>query len=285
MRVLRGPAPRPFLKWVGGKGKLVPRLKAMMPKGAHRMRYVEPFLGGGAMFFALHPTDAVVADMNPDLVQTYECVRDSLPELTKVLGRLERLHRHDPEATYYAVRNRFNMGKAGSGVDVVGRAARFIYLNRTCFNGVYRVNKAGHFNVPIGRYTNPLILDDSTLRAARWALKNVALERGSFVDTLSGVGRGDFVYLDPPYEPLSKTANFTSFTKEGFTHVDQTALAKQVAEISKRGAKVMVSNSDTTLVRTLYRGYDIQEIKAARAVNSKATARGDVIELVIRNYT
>lgn len=280
MRILRQP-PRPVLKWVGGKRKLLPKLLPMLPEGVKGMRYVEPFVGGGAMYFALRPKRALLGDLNSDLIGVYGSVGSDLDEVMHHLTRLQRLHCKDPEGTYYQARELFNNER---DLGTVKRASLFLYLNRTCFNGVYRVNKKGDFNVSMGRYTNPTILDEPALRAAHRLLQHAAMECQHFDGTLEDVGKGDFVYLDPPYEPVSKTSNFTAFTKEGFTHQDQVQLFTAFGRLTRRGAKAMMSNSDSALVRRLYAGYDMVEVKAPRAVNSKASARGEVTELVIRNY-
>jgi DNA adenine methylase len=268
----------PFLKWVGGKGKLRHALSTLMPSGVELMRHVEPFVGGGALFFARAPERAMLCDVNPDLIATYEVVRDELSELLAQLSRLARGH---DEQRYYAVRERYNARRPKSRAE---RAAQFIYLNKTCFNGLFRVNRKGEFNVPMGRYTNPNIADAEALRAASGRLRHAVLRCASFECLLSEARPGDFIYMDPPYEPLSRTANFTSYAQDGFSQADQTRLRDVFRELDRRGAKLMLSNSDVPLIRDLYRGYAIEVVLAPRAVNCDAKSRGPVRELVVRNY-
>jgi DNA adenine methylase len=272
------PVATPFLKWVGGKGKLRHALSALMPSGVELMRHVEPFLGGGALFFARGPERALLCDVNSDLIATYEVVRDELPELLAQLSRLARGH---DEERYYSVRERYNARSPKSRAE---RAAQFIYLNKTCFNGLFRVNRKGEFNVPVGRYTNPNIADAEALRAASARLRHAELRCTSFESLLSEARPGDFIYMDPPYEPLSRTANFTSYAQDGFSQTDQTRLRDVFRELDRRGAKLMLSNSDVPLIRDLYRGYVIDVVLAPRAVNCDAKSRGPVRELVVRNY-
>jgi DNA adenine methylase len=268
----------PFLKWVGGKGKLRHALGALLPRGVELMRHVEPFVGGGALFFARAPERALLCDINRDLIDTYRVVRD---EPDALLSQLTRLSRGHGEAGYYAVRERFNARSHRSPVE---RAAQFIYLNKTCFNGLYRVNRKGEFNVPMGRYTNPNIADAATLRAASAALEWAELRCAPFETLLSEVRPGDFVYFDPPYEPLSRTANFTTYAQDGFSQADQTRLRDVYRELDRRGAKLMLSNSDVPFIRDLYRGFHLDVVMAPRAVSCDAKTRGPVAEVVVRNY-
>jgi DNA adenine methylase len=268
----------PFLKWVGGKGKLRHALTALLPSGVALMRHVEPFLGGGALFFARAPERALLCDINQDLIATYEVVRDDVSELLSQLARLSRDHGQE---RYYAVRERYNARKPRSPAE---RAAQFIYLNKTCFNGLFRVNRKGEFNVPMGRYAKPNIADTEVLLAASERLKHVELRCASFECLLSEARPGDFVYMDPPYEPLSRTANFTSYAQDGFSQEDQARLRDVFRELDRRGAKLMLSNSDVPLIRDLYRGYNVEVVLAPRAVNCDAKNRGPVSEVVIRNY-
>jgi len=279
------PAPdaTPFLKWVGGKGKLRHALSALMPAGVELMRHVEPFMGGGAMFFARAPERALLCDINPDLVRTYETVRDHAGELVRELSKLAKQHDKD---SYYAVRDRFNQRPPRLSHKLeVERAAMFIYLNKTCFNGLYRVNRKGEFNVPMGAYKNPGILDADNLFAASARLARADIRCASFETLLSEARPGDFVYMDPPYEPVSRTANFTSYAQDGFSQADQTRLRDVFRELDRRGAKLMLSNSDVPFIRELYRGFRIDTVMAPRAVSCDASTRGPVQEVVVRNYT
>jgi DNA adenine methylase len=276
------PEAGPFLKWVGGKGKLRNALNAMMPAGIELMRHVEPFMGGGAMFFGRAPQRALLCDINPDLVSTYKTVRDHAAELARELSKLAK--QHDKER-YYEVRELFNQRPSRpSQRSDIERAAMFIYLNKTCFNGLYRVNRRGEFNVPMGAYKNPGILDADNLFAASALLARADIRCTSFETLLSEARPGDFVYMDPPYEPLSRTANFTSYAQEGFSQADQTRLRDVFRELDRRGTKLMLSNSDVPFIRDLYRGFQIDTIMAPRAVSCDAATRGPVKEVVVRNY-
>lgn len=278
---LRAPAPRPatpFLKWVGGKGKLRHALANLLPHGVELMRHVEPFVGGGALFFARAPERALLCDINRDLIATYEAVRDDVDGVIRHLRRLSQ--RHD-KTHYYEVRDTYNQRTRRSATE---RAAMFIYLNKTCFNGLYRVNRRGEFNVPMGRYARPTILDEDTLFAASAALAAAELRCASFETLLQEARPGDFIYMDPPYEPVSRTANFTSYAQDGFSQADQTRLRDVFRELDRRGAKLMLSNSDVPFIRDLYRGYQIDTVLAPRAVNCDAKSRGPVQEVVVRNY-
>jgi len=264
--------PRPFLKWAGGKGQL---LEQYGPLFAQRFkRYHEPFVGGGAVFFHLRPARAALSDYNTELIGCFQAVRDD------VCGVIDALRKHVYERDhFYAVR-----ALDPATLPPAERAARTIYLNRSCFNGLYRVNAQGRFNVPFGRYTNPRLVDAPNLGACACALRRVRLDCSSFTGVLERAKRGDFVYLDPPYNPTSKTASFTGYSAGGFGPDKQRELARVYAELDRRGILVMLSNSDTPLVRELYGGLRIVEVRAARAINSKGSRRGAVTELVILNY-
>jgi DNA adenine methylase len=265
-------AARPFIKWAGGKKGLLPELKRRVPP--QYGRYFEPFLGGAALFFALSPSGAALSDANPYLVNAYRVVRDHVEEL---LVSLEA-HRTDKEY-YYRMRD-----VDPEGLSPIDRASWFIYLNKTCYNGLWRVNKAGRFNVPFGRYKNPRIADRKNLEAASAALRSASIDVSDFEDALSSARRGDFVYLDPPYHPVSRTANFTSYTGAGFGEPEQERLAAVFKDLSRRGVYVMLSNSDVPLVRSLYRGYNLDVVQAGRAISCKGEKRGPVNELIITSY-
>ena len=263
-------AGRPFVKWVGGKRQLLPSLIERVPCDVGT--YFEPFIGGGALFFAARPRAAVLADVNARLIRTYKGVRDSVEE---VIGILET---YPYERTFfYQVREKDI--DAGSDAEV---AAWFIYLNKTGFNGLYRVNRANRFNVPFGRYTNPSICDEVTLRACSLALAKTELLVADFEVVAARATRGDFVYFDPPYVPLSVTSSFTSYTSDGFGAADQTRLRDVARRLKERGVRVLLSNSSAPLVRALYAdGFQMTEVSATRFVNSKGSGRGAVIELLI----
>jgi DNA adenine methylase len=265
---------RPFLKWAGGKRRLLAQYRPYFPTGF--ARYHEPFVGSAAVFFDLEPADAILADSNRALVDCYAAVRDHVEALIRRLDRLQA--GHTPHQ-FYRLRQRYN----GARLEAVERAGLFIYLNRTCYNGLYRVNSRGEFNVPAGRYARPRISDPDGLRAASRTLARARLVARRFDKCVDDVQRGDFVYIDPPYQRLS-VGSFTSYTVEGFGEREQRELAAVVARLHAAGCRVMVSNSDTPLVRELYGAYRLIPIRAARPINAAAQGRGLVSELLILNY-
>ena len=268
---------KPFLKWAGGKGSLLPQLAPLFPQDFRQ--YFEPFLGGAAVFFHLKPSGAVLSDLNPRVVDCYVAIRDHVQEVISLLDKLRNTHGKEQ---YYQAREDLN---CKTDLSLVERAALQIYLNKTCFNGLYRENRSGHFNVPIGRYQNPRIFDPGNLFAASTLLQRADIKNVPFEQTLEKASAGDFVYFDPPYEPISKTSNFVSFTRHGFTSEDQARLATTCKRLDRMGCFFMVSNSNAPLIRELYRGFSQHQIQARRRINSKATRRGPVVELVIRNYS
>jgi DNA adenine methylase len=261
---------RPFVKWAGGKRQLLPELLRRRP--ASFGRYFEPFLGGGALFFELRPRQATLADVNARLIRTYQGIRDDVEGVVRLLSS----YRYE-EAFFYEMRERDI--DAGSDAEI---AAWFIYLNRTGYNGLYRVNKGNRFNVPFGRYDNPTICDPPLLRACSAALRGVEVELKDFESTAQQAKSGDFVYFDPPYVPLSASSSFTSYTSSGFGPETQTRLRDVALDLKRRGVHVLLSNSAAPFVRDLYReGFEVREVSATRMVNSKASARGAIAELVM----
>lgn len=268
--------PGPFIKWVGGKGRLLAQLEELMP--SQYEGYHEPFVGGGAMFFHLRPRQASLSDLNERLVTTYRAVRDDVD------GVIERLaeHRRNHCAThFYECRQRFN---ARHELDEADAAALFVYLNKTCFNGLYRENARGEFNVPMGSYAQPSILDVDGLVAASRALSDTEIRVAGFEAVLDRAQEGDLVYFDPPYVPISRTSSFTSYTGAGFDATLQVRLAQVFAELARRGCFVMLSNSDSRLVHELYAGWRIDRVRAPRSINSRATGRGAISEVVVRSW-
>ena len=264
----------PIVKWAGGKTRLLDELVARTPSSYRR--YFEPFLGGGALYFRLAPSRAVLSDCNADLINTYRCVAWHVEAVEKRLARHRTAH---SESYYYDVRERWN---TPGGLDAdVDRAAAFIYLNKTCYNGLWRVNSRGKFNVPVGRYDDPSIFDAAALRAASRTLQHAELHARHYGEAAATARAGDFVYFDPPYHPLSDTANFTSYTAGSFGPDDQRELADVARRLVRRGCKVLLSNSDTAFIRSLYDGFTIETVDCARAINSKASARGPQRELLI----
>lgn len=268
--------PRPFIKWVGGKTQLLPELAKRVPKDF--ARYYEPFIGGGALFFYLQPSKAILTDINPELVTLYTVVRDKVEELIEDLG--QHVYERD---YYYQTRNIDRTSEYGSWSDVQ-RASRLIYLNKSCYNGLYRVNSQGHFNVPFGRYTDPTILNPDNLRACHLALKGSTVEVADFRSIYKKIRARDFVYFDPPYAPISASANFTGYTKHGFDIEMQYALRDLCRRLDTKGVRFMVSNSSAPLVLDLYAEFNIEFVYATRAINSNAEKRGKIPEVVVTNY-
>ena len=269
------------MKWVGGKQQLLKQFEALLPRTFRR--YVEPFVGGGAVFFHLWntgrlPLGQFLFDNNAELVNTYLVIRDKIDELIEALSVHKERH---SKKYYYKIRQLDREARALTDIE---RAARTIYLNRTCYNGLYRVNSKGQFNVPMGSYINPQVLNEDVLRMANGCLRGVSIELREFRSIVDFAEPEDFFYLDPPYDPLSKTASFTGYTANSFDEDDQRELARVVRELSEKGAFVMLSNSDTPLIRELYGNFRIETVRARRAVNSNANGRGSIQEVVVLNY-
>lgn len=266
-----GAPARPVLKWAGGKTQLLPQILARLPERIET--YFEPFLGGAAVFFALAARDrfqrAVLSDRNPELVSVYRALQEDVEGVIRALSRM----RHS-ETEYYRVR-------AASPRGLVQRAARIIYLNKTGYNGLYRVNRSGQFNVPFGSYKNPTICDAENLRAAARALQRVEVVEADFEEVCRRAGAGDAVYLDPPYVPLSKTASFTAYDRHPFGPSEHERLARVFAELGRRGVHALLSNSNTPETRALYSGFRAQKVKVARPINSRPNARGPIDELLV----
>lgn len=276
--------PKPFVKWVGGKRQLLKQFKLMNlypPErfDPERNRYFEPFVGGGAVFFDLLPKKAFLSDMNFELVTTYNVIKNDVEKLIKLLKK------HDHNKEYFLnVR-----AKKVEKLTPIQIASRFIYLNRACFNGMYRVNSKGEFNVPFGDNKNPLICNEENLRKISQALKNVEIKHQDYKHVLKKARKGDFIYFDPPYHPVSKTSTFTSYTANGFTENDQIELRDIFAELSERGCFVMLSNSDAPFINQIYSELKkdrirISKVEAGRAINSNGNGRGKVKEVLVTNY-
>ena len=287
-------AARPFLKWAGGKTQILDELVARAPASIDT--YYEPFVGGGALFFRLaadperRPRHAVLNDLNHELIAAFRAVRDAAGARIERRGELERTYLDlDAEGRgecYYAVRREYREIVAGEGAGDIEVASRLIFLNKTCFNGLYRVNRRGEFNVPHGRYVRPRILDAAGLEAASAALAGVELRSMDFREACTGAGRGDFVYFDPPFQPLSDTSSFTAYTEGGFGRDDQLRLKFCIDGLRERGAPVLLSNSPDPWVLGLYEGsrYHIGHTPARRAINSRGNGRGPIDELAITSY-
>ncbi len=270
-------SPRPFVKWAGGKTQLLPSLLRLLAP-VEFSQYLEPFAGSGALFFSLCPQRAYLSDTNPQLMNCYQVVKSNVEAL------IQQLEKHVYEKDYYYQIRSADREELFADWSAVEQASRFIYLNKTCYNGLYRVNSKGQFNVPFGLHKNPTIADADNLRACSQALKNTRLVEAGFEEVSYEAKRGDFVYFDPPYVPLSSTAYFTSYTSNGFDVAMQTRLAEVCAELDTMGVHFMASNSHTTLILDLYRRFNVHVVEASRAINSKGNRRGKVKEVVVVNY-
>lgn len=269
---------KPFVKWAGGKRQLLDEIRKYVPKRI--TCYYEPFLGGGAVWFDLQPKKYVVNDINAEMINVYQVIKTNIDEL------LEELQIHKNEAEYfYKIREldrtpEFNLQSPAK------RAARIIYLNKTCFNGLFRVNSQGFFNVPFGSYKNPDIINEITLRAVHKYFNETegTVLHGDFADSVKTATKGSFIYFDPPYDPVSDSSSFTGYTLDGFGRDEQIRLKLLCDDLHKKGCKFLLSNSSTEFIRDLYKDYRIEIVQANRAINSVAAGRGRVDEVLIRNY-
>lgn len=292
---------KPFVKWAGGKKQLLPLLRASYPKelGTTITKYAEPFVGAGAVLFDILSnyklTAIYISDINSELINTYIAIRDNCTQLLKSLETLRDeylpLSTEERKQVFYEKRERYNFIKSNKLNEIIEMAALFIFLNRTCFNGLYRVNSKGLFNVPIGSYKNPKIFDEDTIRAISQALQDIEIVCGDYRDSLSFIDESTFVYFDPPYRPLTSTASFTSYSEFEFNDKEQIELADYFKLLDSKHAKLLLSNSDPknadaddTFFDDLYSGYTIKRIEASRMINSNASARGKIHELLISNY-
>ena len=274
-------SPRPFVKWAGGKSQLLKNLEKHFPETFGT--YYEPFLGGGAVFFYLvhkrHRFNAVLSDINGELIKAYRIIKEQVEDLILQLENHREQYKINPKKYYYHVRNDYEPS------DDVERTARLIFLNKTCYNGLYRVNKKGKFNVPFGQYKNPKICDKKNLltvsKVLQWS--NAKLLAADYQESTKDAEKGDFIYFDPPYQPVSSTANFTSYTQSGFSKEEQERLGRWFSELDQRRCQILLSNSDTQEVRDIYDGYDIQTVKALRAISCKGNSRTGHTELIIHN--
>ena len=274
--------PKPFVKWAGGKRQLMPELEKNFPTKFGT--YVEPFLGGGAVMFDLLTKESNlkcnVSDLNSDLVLAYVTIRDRLEKLIESLENHSKNYHKDSTGYYYEVRNQEPKNQ-------IEKVSRLLFLNKTCFNGLYRVNSKGKFNVPLGRYTNPNIVNKENLQIVSKTLQSTKIKIScrDFGSIIKDVKRGDFVYFDPPYQPISDTANFTSYTHRDFTQDDLERLADLANQLDSKGCHVMLSNSNSKTVKKLFSSkWKIKEIKANRAINSNSQKRTGHKEIIIKNY-
>lgn len=273
--VLSNAKAKPFLRWAGGKRALLPTLAKLLPEDVKTRRYVEPFLGGGALLFYLRPERALVADINEDLIITYRMIKTRPSEVVEVLNSLKEKHSKE---FYYRVRDYYNTETLTDAI----RAAYFIYLNKTCFNGLYRVNRLGQFNVPFGNRKN-VDIDEATIRRASNVLKSVEIYHSTVVQTLSLVNKNDFVYLDPPYA-VGDTSKFTQYDSSGFTDQHHTSLRDILFYLDLEGVKFMMTNSDTPFVRDLYKDFNQTVGTSMRVIGGRSSTRSTVNDLIITNY-
>lgn len=275
--------PKPFVKWAGGKRQLIPILNENLPK--YFGTYYEPFLGGGALLFHIlterDGQKCSISDLNSDLVLAYTTIRNRIDELISSLKNHEKNYQKDSKSYYYSVRK-------SSPRSEIEKTSRLIFLNRTCFNGLYRVNSKGKFNVPLGRYTNPNIVNEDNLRSVSDILQSgsVAIKCRDFEAVLRDAKKGDLVYFDPPYQPVSNTANFTSYTNKDFTSDDLSRLADLCMELDSKGCRILLSNSDSKEVSDMFKSktWKIKKIQANRSINSNSKKRTGHFELLIKNY-
>lgn len=290
---------KPFVKWVGGKSQLVEQIEKLLPTGGENRltKYAEPMVGGGALFFSVlskyNFEELYISDINDELINAYQTVKNDVDNLIAKLNEMQMLFlpmdENGRKYFYYTVRERFN-STALTEETATEKAAQFIFLNKTCFNGLYRVNRKGQFNVPMGAYKNPTICDDENLRNIHEALKNVTIVCGDYSLSKSFIDKDTFVYIDPPYRPISETSGFTSYNSDVFDDNEQIRLSEFIDEINFSGAKIVLSNSDPKNVNEednffddLYKNYKINRVEASRAINSKGDKRGKINELLICN--
>lgn len=290
---------KPFVKWVGGKSQLVEQIEKMLPTDGEKVltKYAEPMVGGGALFFSILSKydfeELYISDINAELINAYQAVKNDVDNLIAKLSEMQMLFlpmdENGRKYFYYTVRERFNSTTLTEET-ATEKAAQFIFLNKTCFNGLYRVNRKGEFNVPMGAYKNPTICDDENLRNIHEALQNVTIVCGDYSLSKSFIDKDTFVYLDPPYRPISETSAFTAYNSDAFDDEEQIRLSKFIDEINLSGAKIVLSNSDPKNVNEednffddLYKNYKINRVEASRAINSKGDKRGKINELLICN--
>ena len=292
---------KPFLKWAGGKGQLLPEIEKYYPFGDKKItKYAEPFVGGGAVLFDILSKydlkEVYISDINAELINTYLMIRDNIDALVSMLAGMQSefvpMDTEHRKVYYLAKRERFNDLKVNGNESVnIEKAALMIFLNKTCFNGLYRVNKKGLFNVPIGAYKNPLICDEENLRAVSEKLQKVTIVCGDYRESAAFIDTNTFVYFDPPYRPITDTASFTAYTENLFNDEEQIELAKFVDDMHRKGAKVVISNSDPKNSNTeddffdnIYSSHRVKRVEATRMINCNSEARGKIKELLISNF-
>lgn len=269
---------QPFLKWAGGKRQLLPEIRKYIPQKFNT--YYEPFVGAGAVLFDIQPKKAVINDINFELVNTYKAIKSNVDELLVELNKHKNTQDH-----FYKIRD-LDRQEGFNQLSSVERASRIIFLNKTCFNGLFRVNSQGQFNVPFGRYKNPQIVNETVLRAVHSYLNtnDVLILNEDFKTVVAKAKKGDFIYFDPPYHPVSETASFTGYSLDGFNKDDQIRLRDTFADLDKRGCHVLLSNSATDFIKDLYSDFHIEIVSASRNINSVASKRGKIDEVLVMNY-
>lgn len=268
----------PFLKWVGGKRQLMPAIKELIPKNYNN--YYEPFIGGGAVLFDLQPKKAVINDFNKELINVYKTIKENPEKL------ISDLKTHKNKSDYFYDIRALDREENFKNLSTIKKASRVIYLNKTCYNGLYRVNNSGEFNSPFGRYKNPNIVNEITIKAVSKYLNtnDITILNVDFEKALKGIKKGSFVYFDPPYHPVSTSSNFTGYVQGGFDMYEQVRLKNTCDDLDKKGVKFLLSNSATQFIEDIYKDYKISYVKANRSINSNGKKRGEIDEVLIRNY-
>lgn len=270
----------PFVKWVGGKRQLLPDIIKHLPKNFNKLHYFEPFVGGGAVLFHIQPKSAYINDFNSELINVYKVVKNNVSDL------IADLRKHENTQDYFYKLRGLDRSADYKNLTEVQRASRIIYLNKTCFNGLYRVNNAGEFNSPFGRYKNPNIVNEPTLKAVSKYLNtnDIKMFNSDYKEVLEFTDINSFVYIDPPYHPISESSNFTGYIKGGWSEIDQERLKSECDELNKKGVKFLLSNSACEFILQLYKDYNLVKVKANRNINSVGDKRGEVDEVLISNY-
>ena len=276
----KNPLVSPILKWVGGKRQLLDSIEPLIPKCS---TYYEPFIGGGAVLFSRQPNKAVINDSNPELINVYLTIKNEPEALIK---KLKEHKENSSEDYFYSIRALDRDKQTFENMTNVERAARIIYLNKTCYNGLFRVNSSGEFNSPWGRYKNPNITNETTINALHTYFNkaSITIKCGDYRDALKGIRKGAFVYFDPPYMPISSSASFTGYTAGGFGEQEQIALKEQCDVLNAKGIKFLLSNSSCPFIEDLYKDYIIEHVNAKRAINANPEKRGEIKEVLVRNY-
>ena len=288
---------KPFLKWAGGKSQLIKQIDRHLPlelKNGSLQRYIAGFVGSGALFFYIAQSykikEYLIFDINPELIIAYQTIKDNLWDLLEILSKIETeyliLNEEKRKEYFYQMRSQFNLLRKQTNPNKIEIAAQLIFLNRTCFNGLFRVNSRGEFNVPCGKYKNPTICNSANLKAVSQILQKSHIQLGDFTECQKYVNKKSFVYFDPPYKPISKTSNFTAYAKENFDDREQLRLRDFFTLLDRKGAKLMLSNSDVRdgFFENAYREYLIKKVQASRNINSNGQKRGKINELLIMNY-